>query len=141
LVNATYPKGDAGGNYEKVPSVNGISNLHAVWDSQIYQYPGYPVMPLSTTDWDWYTATGASYYAQYPVSQSSILSADYSAWALQSYDIAVNDVYPGFVANQTPSQQYQQNAIPILTQNMVLGAARLANLIEYIYSGNSLFLH
>jgi hypothetical protein len=66
LVNSTYPSGDAGGNSEKVPSVNGVSNLHGVWDSVIYLYPGYPVMPLSTTDWDWYTTTAAGLYSQYP---------------------------------------------------------------------------
>ena len=59
-VNATYPSGDQGGNAEKVPSVNGVSNLHGVWDSVIYTATGYPVMPLSTSDWDWYTSTTAT---------------------------------------------------------------------------------
>lgn len=105
-VNSTYPNGDAGGNLEKVPSVNGISNLHSVWDSVIYQYPGYPVMPLSTTDWNWYTSTTNTMASSYPVSSANILSEDYMGWANQSFDIAVNNVYPGFVSGSTPSTQY-----------------------------------
>ena len=42
-VNDEYPKGDRGGNSEWIdPNVDGVGNLHALWDSVIYQYPGYP---------------------------------------------------------------------------------------------------
>jgi len=57
-VNAEYTNGDEGGNTEKVPDDgegDGIANLHGVWDSVIYQYPGYPVMPFDADEWDWYT--------------------------------------------------------------------------------------
>jgi hypothetical protein len=114
-VDSTYPNGDAGGNYEKVPSVNGVSNLHSIWDSVIYQYTGYPTMPLSTTDWNWYTTTTSTMSAAYPVNSSSILPEDYQGWANESYDIAVNYVYPGFVTGQTPSTTYKNTAIPVLT--------------------------
>ena len=139
-VDSTYPSGDAGGNYEKVPSTNGVSNLHGVWDSVIYQYTGYPSMPLSNTDWNWYTSTAATMYKDYPASSSSIASEQFMTWATQSYNIAVKDAYPGFVAGQTPSTTYDNTAKPVLTKNMMLGAARLANLIENIYGSNSLFL-
>ena len=49
-------------------------------------------------------------------------------------------VYPGFVTGSTPSAQYEATAKPVLTANMMLGAARLANLIEKIYGSNELFL-
>ena len=139
-VNSTYPSGDQGGNAEKVPSVSGVSNLHSVWDSVIYQYPGYPTMPLSTSDWSWYTNTVSTLASEYPISNSSILPEDYEGWANQSYDIAVKYVYPGFVAGQTPSTEYQNTAKPVLSKHMMLGAARLANLIEHIYGTNDLFL-
>jgi hypothetical protein len=139
-VNSTYPSGDQGGNAEKVPSVSGVSNLHSVWDSVIYQYPGYPTMPLSTSDWSWYTNTVSNLASEYPISNSSILPEDYEGWANQSYDIAVKYVYPGFVAGQTPSTEYQNTAKPVLSKHMMLGAARLANLIEHIYGTNDLFL-
>jgi len=139
-VNSTYPSGDQGGNAEKVPSVNGVSNLHSIWDSVIYNYTGNPVMPLSTTDWTWYTNTAATMSATYPVDSSNILSEDYASWASQSFDIAVNKVYPGFVTGQVPSTTYDNAGVPAVEANMMLGAARLANLIETIYGTNSLFL-
>jgi hypothetical protein len=86
--------------------VNGVSNLHSVWDSVIYQYPGYPVMPLSTTDWNWYTTTTETMSTTYPVNSANILPEDFEGWANESYDIAVNYVYPGFVTGQTPSASY-----------------------------------
>jgi len=50
-VNYDYPTGDRGGNSEKLPSKGGASNLHAVWDSIIYEYTGYPSLPLSSSAW------------------------------------------------------------------------------------------
>jgi hypothetical protein len=35
-VNDSYPKGDMGGNLEHVPEEDGVSNLHAIWDSVGY---------------------------------------------------------------------------------------------------------
>lgn len=43
-----YPLGDRGGNSEKViPAREGVENLHSIWDSVIYQYPGYQDMPFN----------------------------------------------------------------------------------------------
>ncbi len=95
--------------------MNGVSNLHSIWDSVIYQYTGYPTMPLSTTDWNWYTTTTTTMSTEYPVNSTSILPEDYEGWANESYDIAVNYVYPGFVTGQTPSTEYKNTAIPVLT--------------------------
>ena len=40
-----YPTGDRGGNSEKVkPAREGVENLHSIWDSVIYQFPGYQDM-------------------------------------------------------------------------------------------------
>ena len=56
-VNSEYPSGDRGGNDEKLPSKDGANNLHAVWDSVAYEYTGRPNLPLSSSDWSWYTQT------------------------------------------------------------------------------------
>ena len=54
-VDNTYREGDQGGNLEKIPIVNGVGDLHAIWDSVVYEWPGYPVMPISDKDWVMYT--------------------------------------------------------------------------------------
>lgn len=67
-VDDEYPKGDRGGNSEWIdPNVSGVGNLHSVWDSVIYEYPGYPDLPLSSSDWDFYTTTASSLASSYPV--------------------------------------------------------------------------
>ena len=43
-VDKYVPEGDRGGNLEHMPDPtdSGVTNLHSVWDSVIYEYPGYP---------------------------------------------------------------------------------------------------
>ena len=48
LVNSQYPSGDRGGNSEKIPSKDGVNNLHFVWDSVIYEYTGNPALVSSS---------------------------------------------------------------------------------------------
>ena len=96
-VNTTYETGDEGGNFEHVPSIEGVENLHSVWDSVIYQYPGYPVMPLSDSDWDFYSSTTQKMSADYPVNSADVLPEDFMTWANESYELAITYVYPGFV--------------------------------------------
>ena len=42
LVDSEYPSGDRGGTSEKIPSKDGVSSLHFVWDSVVYEYTGRP---------------------------------------------------------------------------------------------------
>ena len=41
-VNTQYPSGDRGGTSEKIPSKDGVSSLHFVWDSVLYKYTARP---------------------------------------------------------------------------------------------------
>jgi hypothetical protein len=41
-VDSNYPKGDRGGNSFPVAPKDGVKNLHALWDSIIYEFVGYP---------------------------------------------------------------------------------------------------
>lgn len=50
-VNDLYPKGDLGGNLFNVTEEDGINELHAVWDSVIYEYEGYANLPFNESDW------------------------------------------------------------------------------------------
>ena len=47
LVDSEYPTGDRGGNSEKIPSKDGVSSLHFVWDSVLYEYTGRPTLVSS----------------------------------------------------------------------------------------------
>merc|ERR1712194_990437 len=45
-VNHEYTSGDKGGNAFPLPAKDGANELHAVWDSVIYEYTGYPKTPF-----------------------------------------------------------------------------------------------
>jgi len=39
-VNREFPSGDRGCNSVKLPSIQGVGNLHFLWDSAIYEFAG-----------------------------------------------------------------------------------------------------
>jgi hypothetical protein len=94
-VDSTYKSGDKGGNLETLPTRDGVSNLHGVWDSVAYSYSGYPTLPLSTADWTWYGTESSTMASQYPTSSSKYYDGNFSQWAKEGYDLAKTTVYPG----------------------------------------------
>ena len=83
-VNDEYKKGDRGGNSEYFkPTIDGVSNLHSIWDSVIYEYTGYPSLPLSDDDWTWYTTTTQGLADQYPTEADKILSGEFAQWSAE----------------------------------------------------------
>lgn len=50
-VDHEYPKGDFGGNTVHLPSKDGVTNLHALWDSVSYEFSGYAKLPFSDDAW------------------------------------------------------------------------------------------
>jgi hypothetical protein len=53
-VDHEHPKGDRGGNDFPLPSKKDAiyGNLHAVWDSVLYEFSGYTKIPFSASDWE-----------------------------------------------------------------------------------------
>jgi hypothetical protein len=94
-VDSTYKSGDKGGNLETLPTRDGVSNLHGVWDSVAYSYSGYPTLPLSTADWTWYGTESSTMASEYPTSSSKYYDGNFSQWAKEGYDLAKTTVYPG----------------------------------------------
>lgn len=77
----------------------------------------------------------------YLIDTASVASGDFQEWANQSFDIAVNNVYPGVVVNQALSQEYIDQAIEVSKTNIMMGGRRLADLMVQIYGNQQqLFL-
>lgn len=85
------------------PSVDGVSNLHSVWDSVIYQFTGYPDLPLDDSDWDWYTTEAQTLADAYPVDPSDVNVGDHMGWAEESVEISKDYVYPNYGDGSVPS--------------------------------------
>lgn len=78
MVNDYYPKGDIGGNREYInPNVDGVGNLHSVWDSIIYTHTGYESLPLSQSAFDGYTAETTEWASEYPVTSDELDAGDF----------------------------------------------------------------
>lgn len=133
LVDSHYPSGDRGGTAEKIPSKSGVSSLHFVWDSAVYEYTGRPSLPLTTDSWSWYTSEAQKIDETYPVAEEDIKSKQFTAWAQESLDMAEKDVYPDFVEGQDPDQAYIDHNAPLVKARINLAGSRLAALMVDIY--------
>ena len=98
VVDSTYPQGDMGGNLEHIPDIDpptGVEELHALWDSVIYNYPGYPDLPFSSSLWKEYSDTAAHLYEEFPPDEDKLLPGQFEAWADEGLEIAKKFVYDG----------------------------------------------
>jgi len=137
LVDSEYPSGDRGGTSEKIPSKDGVSSLHFVWDSVLYEYTGRPNLPLNTSDWDWYTSEAARLANEYPTYSSKLDAGNFQSWADEGHQLSETIVYPDFVEGQDPDQAYIDAAMPLIEEHIMYGADRLAALMVDIYGNNS----
>jgi len=135
-VNSKYPKGDKGGNVEKVPDDgegDGVDNLHAIWDSVIYTETGWVDLPLDETAWKEFTSTAEDYHQKHAIDQSLVKPGDYMGWAAESLKLSIDVVYNNFTADELPSEEYKAKALPIMEERVMYGGARLAELMQEIY--------
>jgi len=130
LVDSDYKNGDAGGNFEHLPSIDGAGNLHAVWDSTAYEYAGYPNLPLSSTDFSWYSTEEQTIAKAYPIDSSKLYDGDFQKWADLSFEISKASVYPGVVVGEALSAEYVAQANSILKTQIMYGGYRLNNLLQ-----------
>lgn len=139
-VDSEYPAGDKGGNKESLPNHGGAYNLHSVWDSIIYEYTGYPRTPLHDSDWTWYTLEAEDLATNYPYDSDLLYPEQYQQWADEGLEISIEDVYPGIVEDQMPTEAYQLNALDAIRPRIIIGGRRLADLIVNIYDKQVKFL-
>ena len=97
LVDSHYKKGDAGGNFEHIPEKDGsgVNELHALWDSVIYDFPGYPDLPFDSKSWDNYTNIADQMYKDYPIDEKKLLPNEFETWADEGFAYAKADGYDG----------------------------------------------
>lgn len=127
-----------GGNAQKIPldETSNVGDLHAIWDSVIFKYPGYLTLPLNDTDWNWFSEQAALLDAAHPIDSSLILPGQFKDWAQEGLALAIKAVYDGFTPDQAPTEAYRARALPLLEERMMFGSRRLAELVKEIYSAS-----
>jgi len=92
-LDKNYPKGDRGGNDFPLPEEHTTDELHAVWDSVLFEYVGYQDLPFSDADWSGISANASKLMTKYPISASVASDLDPRHWAAESYKITEEFVY------------------------------------------------
>lgn len=128
-VDHEYPKGDRGGNDFPLPSLDGIKELHAVWDSVLYEFEGYATLPFSDGDWAKHKETATRLVNQYDIEDADAKNLDPKVWAQESFDISKNQVYTA-KEGEALSDAYRKEARSTAEKRIVLAGHRLANLIQ-----------
>lgn len=132
--NSDYTGGDYGGNAVKLPSIDGASNLHAVWDSVIYTQPDDFPLPLSTANWEKLGDVAKDIVAEYPMDHDSTPS---HLWDRESFEIAEKDVYNGVEAGVALTEAYKTEAVKDTKTQLSRGGRRLADLLIDIHESSS----
>ena len=71
-VDKEYPKGDFGGNTIHLPSKDGVTNLHALWDSVGYEFSGYAKLPFTDDAWALNGKRAEDLVARHPLSSIKV---------------------------------------------------------------------
>ena len=64
-----FPKGDMGGNLFMLEEKEGINELHALWDSTIYEFDQDFQQPLSEDSWDQLGEISSTVRSEYPTDE------------------------------------------------------------------------
>jgi len=129
-VDHEYPKGDRGGNDFPLASQDGLKELHAVWDSIIFEYTGYATLPFSDADWNTNGDNAKALIAKYQIEDSEAKNLDPKYWANESFEISENFVYKNIKENQKLPQSYDDTARGLAEKQVVKAGYRLANLLK-----------
>lgn len=135
-VDHSYPKGDAGGNFFKVPTIDQAKNLHSVWDSVVYLFSDTPQMPFSSSGWNKLGSSVSTMVSKNDIPESEWQNTDVELWAKESYELSANNVYNGIHEGQALPQDYIKKNQAAIQKQIVMGGLRLAYLIESIFSNN-----
>ena len=131
-VDKAYPSGDRGGNDFPLP--NSLKELHAVWDSVMFEFSGYPKLPFNDADWDQNGKDAKRIMASYPKSSiKDVDSLDDTLWANESYEITKNFVYTGIEENKPLPSSYKTKGRKIAENRIATGGYRLAHLMKTIF--------
>lgn len=115
-----------------IKSFDNASNLHAVWDSMIYNQTSNTGLPLSSSSWTSYGKLSAEFRSKYVLAPSKYHDNNPYEWANENEALA-SKVYGGVVAGSSLSAEYIAQALTIAESHVSYGGRRLANTIKLLF--------
>jgi len=137
-VDSEYPEGDRGCNSLHLKSKDGASNLHAVWDSVIYQFTGHQGLPLWDSTWVSYGKWSADIESMYPIDESKMPLAYNQPFVWADEDVGFGpQVYDGVTSAGTLSNAYVTQAQDITGSRINYAGVRLAQMVSDIFKSRA----
>lgn len=128
-----HPNGDMGGNLFFLQEKDGINELHALWDSGVYEFDQDFPRPLSEDSWDKLTEISSRIRSE--VTRESLkdaLTKPESEWASEGYELATHFVY-AIKERSMPTEEYVQTGQKFVHHQLALGGYRLADLLVKVF--------
>ena len=92
----SFPNGDEGGNYFRLLKKGEVDNLHALWDSALYDQSKDFKLPLNDQDWAQIGTISDNLRAKYPRSEYvQQIQMHHGKWQDEGLKIASDFVYEG----------------------------------------------
>jgi len=137
-VDSAYPQGDRGCNSVHLHSRSGASNLHAVWDSDIYQFAGTQPLPLYESTFKNYGTWAAEIHSKYPIDTAKLPLSNNLPFTWAAEDITFGpEVYEGVKSGATLSNEYIQAAQEVTGTRINYAGVRLGNMVSSIFAARS----
>ncbi|CDW73384.1 p1 s1 [Stylonychia lemnae] len=131
-----FPDGDEGGNFFMLKEFDGITELHALWDSVVSAFSNDHDLPLNSTTWQFFGDNSLRIQQENPRESFDNLDRPIDQWHLEGYQIASDFAYKNIQQNEIPSQEYLQQGIKIAERQIAKGGYRLANLLVKMWDKN-----
>lgn len=132
--SAAFPTGDLGGNLFPINFTNGITELHALWDSCLGHFTSDPVRPLNATAWSFLETQASTLRFYYPRSSlvQPLSDAVPASWALTNFQLAVLYSY-NITQHAEPSSLYLETGWEVVQKQLALAGYRLSDLVQAMY--------
>lgn len=132
-VDSDYPSGDRGGNDFPVPSHYSTKELHAVWDSVMYEFHVNDKVPYTDATWAALGSTVTKLRNRFSISPNEYNFFSPDQWAEESYKAGSNSAYDGAVEGEVLSAEYVKKNNEIAARQLVLASHRLVMVIQKIF--------
>ena len=133
-----FPTGDLGGNLFPINFTDGITELHALWDSCLGHFASDPVRPLNATAWSFLESQASTLLFSYPRSAliQELSDPNPTSWATTNFQLAVKYAY-NITQHAEPSNLYLETGWEVVQKQLALAGYRLSALVQAMYGTTS----
>jgi hypothetical protein len=105
-VNPEFPAGDRGGNDFPLKNHYSIAELHAAWDSVLYEFHVNDKLPYDEAGWNKLEDTVSALRAKYNVDPAKYKQYDVKLWSQESFEAGSKNAYDGPKMSEALPQEY-----------------------------------